>query len=122
MTLVPENMTAETIARVHREEWARVVAVLTRRIGDLDIAEEMAAEAFAVAVERWPTDGVPPNPGAWITTTANRRAIDRLRRESRRTTSRSRLRCCTTTNRPSRPTPSRTAASRTGRSRTTGSG
>jgi RNA polymerase sigma-70 factor, ECF subfamily len=84
MTLVPENMTAETIARVHREEWARVVAVLTRRIGDLDIAEEMAAEAFAVAVERWPTDGVPPNPGAWITTTANRRAIDRLRRESRR--------------------------------------
>ena len=79
MTLV-----SETITRVHREEWARVVAVLTRRFGDLDIAEEMAAEAFAVAVERWPTDGVPRNPGAWITTTANRRAIDRLRRESRR--------------------------------------
>ena len=75
---------ADTITRVHREEWARVVAALTRRFGDLDIAEEMAAEAFAVAVERWPTDGVPPNPGAWITTTANRRAIDRLRRESRR--------------------------------------
>jgi len=74
----------EAITRVHREEWARVVASLTRRFGDLDIAEEMAAEAFAVAVERWPTDGVPPNPGAWITTTANRRAIDRLRRESRR--------------------------------------
>lgn len=74
----------EAIIRVHREEWARVVAALTRRLGDLDIAEEMAAEAFAVAVERWPTDGVPPNPGAWITTTANRRAIDRLRRESRR--------------------------------------
>ena len=54
MTLV-----AEAITRVHREEWARVVAVLTRRFGDLDIAEEMAAEAFAVAVERWPTDGVP---------------------------------------------------------------
>jgi RNA polymerase sigma-70 factor (ECF subfamily) len=79
-----EEVGAETIARVHREEWARVVAVLTRRFGDLDIAEEMAAEAFAIAVERWPTDGVPPNPGAWITTTANRRAIDRLRRESRR--------------------------------------
>ena len=61
-----------------------MVAALTRRFGDLDLAEEMAAEAFAVAVERWPTDGVPPNPGAWITTTANRRAIDRLRRESRR--------------------------------------
>jgi len=74
----------EAITRVHREEWARVVASLTRRFGDLDLAEEMAAEAFAVAVERWPTDGVPPNPGAWITTTANRRAIDRLRRESRR--------------------------------------
>ncbi len=74
----------EAITRVHREEWARVVAALTRRFGDLDIAEEMAAEAFAVAVERWPTDGVPPNPGAWITVTASRRAIDRLRRESRR--------------------------------------
>ena len=79
MTLV-----AEAITRVHREEWARVVAALARRFGDLDIAEEMAAEAFAIAVERWPTDGVPPNPGAWIMTTANRRAIDRLRRESRR--------------------------------------
>ncbi|MGK5440441.1 RNA polymerase sigma factor [Micromonospora sp. URMC 105] len=78
------TVAAEAIIRVHREEWARVVAALTRRFGDLDIAEEMAAEAFAAAVERWPTDGVPPNPGAWITTTANRRAIDRLRRESRR--------------------------------------
>jgi len=75
---------AEAVARVHREEWARVVASLTRRFGDLDLAEEMAAEAFAVALERWPADGVPPNPGGWITTTANRRAIDRLRRESRR--------------------------------------
>ncbi|MGI3784823.1 MAG: RNA polymerase sigma factor [Janthinobacterium lividum] len=75
---------SEAIARVHRAEWARVVASLTRRFGDLDLAEEMAAEAFAVAVERWPADGVPPSPGAWITTTANRRAIDRLRRESRR--------------------------------------
>jgi len=78
------TLLAEVITRVHREEWARVVAALTRRFGDLDIAEEMAAEAFAVAVERWPTDGVPHNPGGWITTTTNRRAIDRLRRESRR--------------------------------------
>jgi RNA polymerase sigma-70 factor (ECF subfamily) len=78
------SVAAEAITRVYREEWARVVATLTRRFGDLDIAEEMAAEAFAVAVERWPADGVPPNPGAWITTTASRRAIDRLRRESRR--------------------------------------
>ncbi len=74
----------EVITRAHREEWARVVATLARRFGDLDIAEEMAAEAFATAVERWPVDGVPPNPGAWLTTTAHRKAIDRLRREARR--------------------------------------
>ena len=61
-----------------------MVASLARRFGDLDLAEEMAAEAFATAVERWPRDGVPPNPGAWITTTANRKAIDRLRREAQR--------------------------------------
>jgi RNA polymerase sigma-70 factor (ECF subfamily) len=74
----------EAIARAHHEEWARVVASLTRRFGDLDIAEEAAAEAFAIAVGRWPADGVPPNPGAWLTTTANRKAIDRIRRENRR--------------------------------------
>ncbi|MBV1856533.1 RNA polymerase sigma factor [Catellatospora tritici] len=74
----------EVLARVHRQEWARVVATLARRLGDLDVAEEMAAEAFATAVERWPVDGVPPNPGAWLTTTAHRKAIDRLRREVRR--------------------------------------
>ena len=51
---------------------------------DLDLAEEAAAEAFATAVERWPVDGVPPNPGGWLTTTANRKAIDRIRRESKR--------------------------------------
>jgi RNA polymerase sigma-70 factor (ECF subfamily) len=74
----------EVIARTHREEWARVVATLARRFGDLDLAEEMAAEAFAAAVERWPADGVPPSPGAWLTTTARSRAIDRLRREAKR--------------------------------------
>jgi len=72
------------IIQAHHEEWARVVAFLTRRFGDLDIAEEAAAEAFATAVERWPADGVPPNPGAWLTTTANRKAIDRIRRENKR--------------------------------------
>ena len=74
----------EAITQAHRAEWARVVATLTRRFGDLDAAEDAAAEAFATAVERWPHDGVPPNPGAWLTTTATRKAIDRLRRESRR--------------------------------------
>ena len=74
----------EAVTQAHHEEWARVVASLTRRFGDLDIAEEAAAEAFAAAVERWPADGVPPNPGAWLTTTANRKAIDRIRRENKR--------------------------------------
>ncbi|HJQ02529.1 MAG TPA: DUF6596 domain-containing protein [Jatrophihabitans sp.] len=72
------------ISQVHREEWARLVAVLTRRFGDLDIAEEAAAEAFATAVARWPADGVPANPGGWLTTTATRKAIDRIRREGKR--------------------------------------
>ncbi|HTI27656.1 MAG TPA: DUF6596 domain-containing protein [Kutzneria sp.] len=74
----------DAVTRAHREEWARVVATLTKRFGDLDIAEEAAAEAFATAVERWPADGVPPNPGAWLTTTATRKAIDRIRRENKR--------------------------------------
>jgi len=74
----------EAVTQAHREEWARVVASLTRRFGDLGIAEEAAAEAFATAVERWPADGVPPSPGAWLTTTANRKAIDRIRRENKR--------------------------------------
>ncbi len=76
----------EAITRVHREEWSRVVASLTRRFGDLDIAENSAAEAFAIAVERWPVDGIPPNPGGWLTTTANRKAIDWIRREGSRAT------------------------------------
>ena len=74
----------DAITRAYRDEWARVVATLAKRFGDLDIAEEAAAEAYAIAVERWPVDGVPPNPGAWLTTTANRRAIDRIRRETKR--------------------------------------
>jgi len=61
-----------------------VVAVLTGQFGDLDVAEEAAADAFATAVDRWRAEGVPPNPGGWLTTTARRKAIDRLRRESRR--------------------------------------
>ncbi|MDY7089241.1 MAG: DUF6596 domain-containing protein [Actinomycetota bacterium] len=75
---------AAAVARTHREQWAWIVATLTKRFGDLDIAEEAAAEAFATAVEKWPADGVPPNPGAWLTTTATRKAIDRIRREGKR--------------------------------------
>jgi RNA polymerase sigma-70 factor (ECF subfamily) len=74
----------EAITRAHHAEWARIVASLTRRFGDLDIAEDATAEAFATAVERWPGEGVPPNPGAWLTTTATRKAIDRIRRENKR--------------------------------------
>src|SRR4051794_6778742 len=72
------------IERIYREEYGRIVASLTRRFGDIDIAEEAAGEALLAAVERWPRDGVPPNPGGWLTTTARNRAIDRLRRESHR--------------------------------------
>ncbi len=74
----------EAITRAHHEEWARVVASLAKRFGDLDIAEDATADAFATAVERWPADGVPPNPGAWLTTTATNKAIDRIRRETKR--------------------------------------
>ncbi len=75
---------AEAFDRIHREEWARIVAGLARRFGDLDVAEEAAAEAFVAAVEHWGRDGIPPNPGGWLVTTAARKAIDRLRRESQR--------------------------------------
>jgi DNA-directed RNA polymerase specialized sigma24 family protein len=71
----------ESITAAYRDEWGTVVAALMRRFGDLDLAEEAAAEAFAIAVERWPTTGTPPNPGGWLTVTAVRKAIDRLRRE-----------------------------------------
>jgi len=70
---------------VFRREAGRCTATLIRVLGDIDLAEDAVAEAFAVAAERWPADGVPPNPGGWILTTARNRAIDRLRRESTRT-------------------------------------
>ncbi len=72
------------IERIYREEYGRVVASLVRRFGSIDIAEDAAAEALLAAVEKWPVDGVPPNPGGWLTTTAGNRAIDKLRRESHR--------------------------------------
>jgi RNA polymerase sigma-70 factor (ECF subfamily) len=72
------------IAAIFRAESGRSVATLVRLFGSIDIAEEAVQDAFAVAIERWPSTGLPPNPGAWITTTARNRAIDRLRRESSR--------------------------------------
>lgn len=75
---------AEAIQSTYREEWARIVGGLLRRFGDLGNAEDAAAEAFASASRAWPIEGVPENPGAWLTTTAHRRAIDALRREERR--------------------------------------
>jgi RNA polymerase sigma-70 factor (ECF subfamily) len=71
---------AAVVERLFREESGRTVATLIRVFGDFDIAEEAVQEAFIVALERWPRDGVPANPGAWITATARNRAIDRLRR------------------------------------------
>ena len=64
-----------------REEWPRAVAILTRVLGDLALAEDAVQEAFVTAAERWPRDGMPRSPGAWIVTTARNRAIDRIRRE-----------------------------------------
>ncbi len=74
----------DEIGGVFRAEHGRAVAALVRAFGDIDIAEDAVQEAFLVATDRWPATGLPPNPGAWITTTARNRAIDRLRRESKR--------------------------------------
>ncbi len=71
----------EVVGRLFREESGRAVATLIRILGDFDLAEEVVQEAFIVALERWPRDGVPDNAGAWIVRTARNRAIDRLRRE-----------------------------------------
>ena len=71
------------IGRTFREEAGRSVATLIRIFGDIDLAEDAVQEAFALALQKWPAEGLPPNPGGWITTTARNRAIDHLRRESR---------------------------------------
>jgi RNA polymerase sigma-70 factor (ECF subfamily) len=73
---------AAEVGGVFRREYGRAVASLVRVFGNLDVAEEAVQDAFAVAVERWPGDGLPPSPAGWIITTARRRAIDRLRREA----------------------------------------
>jgi RNA polymerase sigma-70 factor (ECF subfamily) len=73
--------TREVVDRLFRQEQGQAVATLIRVLGDFDLAEEAVQEAFAVALEKWPAQGLPRNPAAWITTTARNRAIDRLRRE-----------------------------------------
>lgn len=75
---------AEDITRVFRDESGRCIATLVRILGDIDLAEDAVQEAFVTAAQKWPIEGLPPNPGAWITTTARNRAIDRIRRESTR--------------------------------------
>lgn len=77
-------MSGADLASVFRRESGRCTATLIRILGDVELAEDAVAEAFAIAAEAWPRTGTPPNPGAWITTTARNRAIDRLRRESSR--------------------------------------
>ena len=69
---------------VFRREAGRCTATVIRILGDIDLAQDAVAEAFAIAAERWPKTGIPPNPGGWVTTTARNRAFDRLRRESTR--------------------------------------
>jgi RNA polymerase sigma-70 factor, ECF subfamily len=72
------------VERAFREAYGRAIAVLVRAFGDIDVAQDVVADAFVIALERWPVDGIPPSPAGWIVTTARRRAIDRMRRESSR--------------------------------------
>jgi RNA polymerase sigma-70 factor (ECF subfamily) len=71
---------SEQISEIFRAEHGRIVAGLIRRFGDIDVAEEAIGEALVVALEKWPSDGIPPNPAGWLTTTAGNKALDRLRR------------------------------------------
>jgi RNA polymerase sigma-70 factor (ECF subfamily) len=82
---VRDGDVGRVVRDIFREESGRVVAHLIRRFGDISLAEEAVQDAFVKAAERWPVDGVPPNPGGWITTTARNRALDVVRRESTRT-------------------------------------
>lgn len=95
-----DEPTADDIARVFREESGRCIATLVRVLGSIDLAEDAVQEAFVTAAQKWPVEGLPPNPGAWITTTARNRAIDRLRREFTRD---AREAEATTMNQPAEP-------------------
>ena len=78
--LVPGPEVSQQISEIFRAEYGRIVAGLIRRFGDIDVAEEALGEALVLALEKWPVDGVPPNPAGWLTTTAGNKAIDRIRR------------------------------------------
>jgi RNA polymerase sigma-70 factor (ECF subfamily) len=80
---MPFETAAATIEELYRSDWGRIVATLIRLLGDFDLAEESAQEAFAVAVEQWRTSGIPEFPRAWMVQTARHKAIDRLRRQAR---------------------------------------
>ena len=84
-------MVESPLEHVFRDQWGRVLAALIGFLGDFDLAEEAAQEAFTIAAERWPTDGVPANPRAWLVTTARNRAVDRLRRDRTRAAKTDRL-------------------------------
>jgi RNA polymerase sigma-70 factor (ECF subfamily) len=80
--LMPPDV-AETVDRVYRAEWGRIVAALIHQLGDFDLAEEVAQDAFVAALDQWSTTGIPSYPRAWILQTARNRAIDRIRRQAR---------------------------------------
>ena len=80
---IPSNEIAATLSEVFREEAGKVVGALVRQLGDFALAEELVQDALLVALERWPIEGIPERPGAWLLTVARRRAIDQLRRDAR---------------------------------------
>ena len=81
-TRPPGSDSAAAVADAHRREWAFVLAATARVAGDIDLAEECVQDAYVAALDAWSRQGVPRNPGAWLTTAARRRAIDALRREA----------------------------------------
>src|SRR5438132_3621416 len=80
---MPAPNVAEAVDAVYRADWGRIVATLIRLVGDFDLAEESAQEAFTAAVDKWPDSGIPDSPRAWIIQTARHKAIDRIRRRLR---------------------------------------
>src|SRR6266550_4765211 len=83
MNAAPRGVDRSEIGRIFRENSGRSVATLIRIFGDIDVAQDAVQEAFAIALRKWPREGLPPNPGGWVTTTAKNHAIDRMRHEAR---------------------------------------